>query len=395
MNRRDILVAGIDLHRASGLEIGALCSPLVTRAEGRIHYVDYADTAFLRQRYADDPAVDTDAIVDVDFVWGERSLTELADGKRFDYIVASHVIEHVPDLVTWLNELSSVLAPGGTIRLAIPDRRFTFDLLRQESVLADVVDAHIRKARRPLPRVVFDSVAGIATVDGAAAWRGQVDLDTVERQHRFDQALALARRVFETDEYHDVHCWVFTPRSFARLLGELSAARLIDLACDTLTPTQPDTLEFFVTLRLGHGESDLAQSWQDAAVSAATAIEPGEARPGHAATASPNPPTGDDAGAGLERELAEVREALADVLNSTSWKITAPMRRSVERLRWVNRIVDATRTSMRHRGGFGPMLRAQVRAARDQGLKTRWAQIHQQLLADRSTPVQPGTRLAP
>ncbi len=52
-----------------------------------------------------------------------------------DLLVASHVIEHVPDLITWLREIASVLKPTGQARLAIPDRRYTFDLLRVETQL--------------------------------------------------------------------------------------------------------------------------------------------------------------------------------------------------------------------------------------------------------------------
>src|SRR5690606_34931736 len=119
MNRREKLLGGIDLGTSRGLEIGALCNPLVLKSESDIHYVDYADRAFLQKVYAGNPLVDPERIVDVDFIWGERSLREITGEREFDYIVASHVIEHVPDLITWVRELVSVLAPGGTIRLAV------------------------------------------------------------------------------------------------------------------------------------------------------------------------------------------------------------------------------------------------------------------------------------
>jgi predicted SAM-dependent methyltransferase len=35
-------------------------------------------------------------------------------------VIASHVIEHTPDLVTWLAEIRAILQPNGTLRLAIP-----------------------------------------------------------------------------------------------------------------------------------------------------------------------------------------------------------------------------------------------------------------------------------
>ena len=65
MDRRDKLLQGLDLRTMAGLEIGALCRPLVTKSDGNITYVDYTDTQTLRDRYRQDPNVDIDAIVDV------------------------------------------------------------------------------------------------------------------------------------------------------------------------------------------------------------------------------------------------------------------------------------------------------------------------------------------
>ncbi|KVK82095.1 hypothetical protein [Burkholderia sp. MSMB1498] len=108
------------------MEIAPLDKPLVTRDMGEVLYVDHADTATLKRKYRRDAAIRHDAIVDIDGVWGENTLSEAIGGPKVDYIVASHVIGHVPDLVTWLIELDSVLAPAGQVRLAILDMRFTF-----------------------------------------------------------------------------------------------------------------------------------------------------------------------------------------------------------------------------------------------------------------------------
>jgi SAM-dependent methyltransferase len=121
-SRRDKILAGIDLRSSSGAEIGALNKPLVRQAEGEILYVDYADTDHLKRHYSADQSVDIDAIVEVDAIWGERTLADCLGGRTVDYVVASHVIEHTPDLITWLEEIRSILRPGGTLRLAVPDR---------------------------------------------------------------------------------------------------------------------------------------------------------------------------------------------------------------------------------------------------------------------------------
>jgi 2-polyprenyl-3-methyl-5-hydroxy-6-metoxy-1,4-benzoquinol methylase len=47
-------------------------------------------------------------------------------GDRFDVITSNHVLEHVPDPVRTLAGLGSLLAPGGSITIAVPNARCTF-----------------------------------------------------------------------------------------------------------------------------------------------------------------------------------------------------------------------------------------------------------------------------
>lgn len=57
MERRDKLLAKLDLATISGVEIGPLYGPVVAKADGKIIYVDHVDTKTLREKYASDPAV--------------------------------------------------------------------------------------------------------------------------------------------------------------------------------------------------------------------------------------------------------------------------------------------------------------------------------------------------
>lgn len=116
-----------------GLEIGLLSKPIVTKeqADGNIRYVDYASAETLREILKDEALIATDAIIDVDLLWGDRTLLDLLAGEQVDYIIASYVIEHVPDMIGWLKELSEVLRDDGMLSLAIPDKRYTFDFIRE------------------------------------------------------------------------------------------------------------------------------------------------------------------------------------------------------------------------------------------------------------------------
>ena len=259
MNRREKLLCNIDVARCLGVEIGALCRPLITHQDGHVFYVDHADTATLRQKYRTDPDVDVDALVDVDAVWGERPLAEVLE-QRVDYIVASHVVEHVPDLISWLGELASILRPGGEIRLAVPDRRFTFDYLRRETQLSDVVYAHMMRARMPLPHIVLDYVMNVVKVDGSAAWDGSLRAETLERHHSLAHAIACAAQARD-GVYHDVHCWVFTPSTFADLMIDLARNELAVFECTRFFDTASMTIEFFVGLKPTVDRDAAVLSW--------------------------------------------------------------------------------------------------------------------------------------
>lgn len=261
--RRTRLLRGLKLKETVGVEIGPLCWPLVRRPDAaQIIYVDHTDTPHLRQKYRDDPHVDPDEIVNVDAVWGANTLHEAIGGQYVDYVVASHVVEHVPDLVTWLRELAAVLKPTGEVRLAVPDRRFTFDYFRRESRLPEVLTSYIERTRVPHPFCVLDHCLNAADISTAQAWRGRIEQASTKRHHTWQGAMHLARDAFENGRYHDVHCWVFTPRSFAKLIADLCDMDLLDFACEDFADTMRNGMEFSVVLRRSCDRRYIAESWQ-------------------------------------------------------------------------------------------------------------------------------------
>ncbi len=267
--RNDKLLAGLRLRELEGLEIGALDVPFVTRNDGNIIYVDHVDTEALKAKYRSDKAVKVDNIVEVDAVWGESSLQDcIGTGRKVDYVVASHVIEHVPDLVTWLSEIHTVLRSSGTLRLAIPDRRYTFDILRCETRIHDVLDAYLRKARSPMPRHIIEHFSSMRVVDCVAAWNGTLDLDTLSPCSSVTTAFEFGRKAYLTGAYVDAHCWVFTPRSFADLFRQLAEMDMLSFRCARYYDTERNELEFFVHMDPSCVKNEIVQSWENMKASA-------------------------------------------------------------------------------------------------------------------------------
>lgn len=311
MDRRDKLLQGIDIAHATGVEIGALCRPFLKKTEGDVIYVDHATTEALREKYRNDSNVVLDKLVDVDAVWGANTLAD-AVGRRADYVVASHVVEHVPDLISWLEELHSILNDRGEVRLIVPDKRFTFDYLRAETGLADIMYARLVKARVPQPHVVLEYILNVSKIDGAKAWRGEIDEARLERHHTAELAVGAAKQVLDEGAYHDVHCWVFTPLSFARLMEALARSGQLGFKCSLFHDTEFDTIEFFVGLQKCVDREEMIQSWQS--MQQEIRRKEGETT--------------------LEREqVARLERTVAALRASTSWRLTAPLRALVAAVR--------------------------------------------------------------
>ncbi len=313
LTREEKLLAGLNLAQMSGLEVGALASPMLRPPAARMKFVDHADSAALRAKYANDPAVALDDIVPVDAVWGENTLAQCFPGERFDFVIASHVIEHVPDMIGWLGEVADVLNPDGRLILAIPDRRYSFDLLRRETTLTDLIDAHLRGAKRPSPGQVFDLNANAVAHDHVAAWFAP---PVVPPRHYASRGWALGQaRAAQAGTYIDVHCSVFTARSLLELLEGLLELELL-----------PYRLERFHVAPVGSAEMSLVLRRQPEAAGAQAAqpalramLLAGQDTEGLALdTVSDAVP--------LQRRVAELEHALAAMRASTSWKITRPLR---------------------------------------------------------------------
>ena len=246
-----------DLHDFShgrGFEIGPLDSPLVRRDEADVRYVDVYTSAHLRERYVDNPDVIFDEIQDVDFSLIEYDGTThtlgeaLAPGGPYEWGVASHVIEHIPDLVGWLAQLAEVTADDGVLVLAVPDKRYCFDAHRPLTTVGQILAAHEEGDTRPGVRAVYDGNSAAVDVDTAKLWRGERPPGYSARSH--DAAyvqgmLEMTRR----GDYVDSHVWLFTPDSLVEQIHELRGLGLIEWYVDRLVPTAHDELEFRARLR--------------------------------------------------------------------------------------------------------------------------------------------------
>ncbi|MFG1361389.1 methyltransferase domain-containing protein [Xanthobacter pseudotagetidis] len=231
-------------HNLIGVEFGPSYNPILAKKDGyNVFVVDHADEEALREKYRPH-GVDVDRIEPVDAIDDGGELTKLLPpGMKFDYIVASHVFEHLPDPIGFLQRCERALKPDGKLFLMVPDRRFTFDYFRPVSTTGDMLRAYLEGRTRHDPGNLFDHLALSTLRDGAFIWAD-----------RNDGAFALtgtaqagyAAAVASQDAYVDCHAWVFVPSSFRLIVDDLRAAGLTQLG--ELEFHDSIGCEFFVVL---------------------------------------------------------------------------------------------------------------------------------------------------
>lgn len=251
--RREFLLESIKISGKRGLEIGPLASPLITKADlkddGGIFYLDHLSEDELKEKYRSDKSIKIDEILPVDFICPDGDILKAVDECRFDYIVASHVIEHSPNMLKFLADLYEILLPGGVLFLVIPDMRFTFDKNRAETTFGELLEKFLLNAKWPSIAAVYDHFAMASNANGHNLWHGIINKEDSELLVSEDFAWEAAHRVYNEKLYFDVHVNVFKPASFFGILKKALLHNLVQFQVDRFQDTAIGQIEFMVVLK--------------------------------------------------------------------------------------------------------------------------------------------------
>lgn len=246
MDASDKVFEFLDRH-GRGLEVGPAHSPYAPKAAGfNVVTVDHATKPELIEKYRTYavPEYKLNRIEDVDYIWSGEHLADLVPGE-FDYVIASHFIEHTVDIIGFLKDCENLLKPNGKLSLVIPDKRYCFDLLRPLSTVGNAIDSHLRPSRFHTPGTVIDAETWNSSRDGVGAWAAGEDRE-LHLTEDISSFTTLIDTAVDQKEYHDCHHWVFTPSSFELLLRDLRTLGYTKLSIVGQRPTSG--CEFYVTL---------------------------------------------------------------------------------------------------------------------------------------------------
>jgi SAM-dependent methyltransferase len=252
MNKRNNLIFKHLDRNGNGLEVGPSHSPIAPKKEGyRVHVIDHLNKDQLIEKYRGH-GVNLENIEDVDFVWKGESFLELTrNAKHYDWIIASHVIEHVPDLIRFLLSCDDVLKDGGMLSLVIPDKRFCFDHFRSLTSISKIIDNFIENRIVSSPGTMVDYHLNVVSNNNQISW-SQYSEKKFKTIHSVRDALLIMQKVLDTNVYIDCHESVFVPSSFRLMIQDLFDLGFIPFREVDFSETEG--FEFYITLsRIGKG----------------------------------------------------------------------------------------------------------------------------------------------
>ena len=234
-----------------GLEIGPSLRPCAPKKDGyHVEIIDHLDREQLVNKYTE-MGLDTSAIEEVDYIWDGRTYSEITGKENYyDYIIASHVIEHTSDFIGFLQDCSRMLKENGILSLAIPDKRYTLDHFRMITTTGKMIDDHLDVLKLGSIGTLMDYGMHVVRCSGLTSWSRQ-DVQNMKKEYELvyekEELKNIYQNTIKARCFHDIHQYVFTPASFKMLIKELLEYDFIDLDIDTIYDTK--TEEFIVSMR--------------------------------------------------------------------------------------------------------------------------------------------------
>lgn len=241
------ITAALNLE-GTGIEYGPLHRTIVPKSDCRVRYVDYADRKALVEHYKNDRNVDVNLIPEIDIVTDGRLISNFIEPDTLDFVVASHVLEHVPDFIGWLESNLAALKPGGRIAIAFPDKRYCFDMKRRSSTLSDIVAAHIEKRTRPTFSQICDHFFNVVKTTPREAWEGRITFQNAEYIYPRQQVMNMLKATHGKDKYTDCHCWILADNECMERLEQVKEFSSLKYEIISFYPTARNTTEFYFTL---------------------------------------------------------------------------------------------------------------------------------------------------
>lgn len=238
------------------LELGPLNRPIADKnIYPNTFYCDICSTEEIRKLYSGNDylkatgiLIDPESIIPVDYVIQDNYKKTLENVQKFDCVIASHVLEHMPDLIFSLQDISFVLKPGGIFCIIYPDKRYCFDHFRTSASFRDAYNVFRNGTKENAPMVLDFFYSVIPENNPHVFWEKKEILNYLP-ETSYAEAIKHYEQVAEGMRMDDVHYWPFTDMNFLKFLYDCTKAQLLPFRCISFYPCQQDDQQFMVALQ--------------------------------------------------------------------------------------------------------------------------------------------------
>lgn len=197
-------------------------------------------------------------VEEIDFIWkdGTTLPSYFGDDEKFDFVISSHVMEHVPNLLGFLDQQFQICKDDGVVSFVVPDVRLSGEYFRPLTTPGQLIDAFLMNLDKPSPGMVYEASYHIFEWPGQKNFTAKHVLET-KRGYTTAQAASFARAA--VNKYIDVHCWSFTHPTFEDVFMEVRDAGFLDF---DIVAIDQIAAEIVCTLKPNRGRRSPAESLQ-------------------------------------------------------------------------------------------------------------------------------------
>jgi len=111
-----------------------------------------------------------DKIPDVQFYQPDGDLGAI--GRKFNFVVSTHVLNRQPDPIKHLQQIENILTDKGYLMMVLPDKRYTYDQIYPETTLTSILARHL-ETRKTLTNEDYLAGSIMRThAEAADHWKG-------------------------------------------------------------------------------------------------------------------------------------------------------------------------------------------------------------------------------
>lgn len=236
-------------HDGTYLEIGPLVNPFLKKNEYNVSYLDFRDTAQLREDYKNS-YVDVEEIVDIDYPTQGKSYLQAVGETRFDGVFSSNCVEHTHDFLGHLLDVASILNEHGIYAMVVPNADRSMDFFRSPTSTREVINVHTGGS---LNGFVADNVMNSAWWELVEDWRlplcqrklsfiPHLFKETIENHVDYIKNLYFSNDIHITEAGN--HNWVFTYESFLTIIRDCLRLNILPFTVEFSSPHLNDTLSY-------------------------------------------------------------------------------------------------------------------------------------------------------